>query len=207
MLDKMQHSLRARVGFFAARGTEKSIVLSHVEGCECCGGVKREVAIATPRQSGVNSDGVALSLCDFVAPEGDYVGAFAVTVSESFTKELKQLKSSGEHYKSLLMQSLGDRLVEAASEWLHEQVRKKLWGYAPAENLTIKEMYQAAYQGIRPAVGYPSLPDQKTIFPLAELLDLGKIGITLTENGAMYPQASVCGLYIASRHAKYFVIK
>ena len=207
MLDKMQHSLRARVGFFAARGTEKSIVLSHVEGCECCGGVKREVAIATPRQSCVNNEGVALSLCDFVAPEGDYVGAFAVTVSESFTRELEQLKLSGEQYKSLLMQSIGDRLVEAASEWLHEQVRKKLWGYAPAENLTIKEMYQAAYQGIRPAVGYPSLPDQKTIFPLAELLGLDKIGITLTENGAMYPQASVCGLYIASRYAKYFVIK
>ena len=207
MLDKMQHSLRARVGFFAARSTEKSIVLSHVEGCECCGGVKREVAIATPRQSCVNNDGVALSLCDFVAPEGDYIGAFAVAVSESFVEELEQLKSSGEHYKSLLMQSIGDRLVEAASEWLHEQVRKQMWGYAPAENLTIKEMYQAAYQGIRPAVGYPSLPDQKTIFPLAELLDLDRIGITLTENGAMYPQASVCGLYIASRHAKYFVIK
>ena len=207
MLDAMQHHLRARVGFFAAKGTEKSIVLSHVEGCECCGGVKREVAIATPRQSSVNSDGVALALCDFVAPEGDYVGAFAITVSESFTQELEQLKSSGEQYKSLLMQSIGDRLVEAASEWLHERVRKELWGYAPAENLTIKEMYQAAYQGIRPAVGYPSLPDQKSIFPLAELLDLGKIGITLTENGAMYPQASVCGLYIASRHSKYFVIK
>lgn len=207
MLDKMQHSLRARVGFFAARGTEKSIVLSHVEGCECCGGVKREIAIATPRQSCVNSDGVALALCDFVSPENDYVGAFAVTVSESFVEELEQLKLSGEQYKSLLMQSIGDRLVEAASEWLHEQVRKQMWGYAPAENLTIKEMYQAAYQGIRPAVGYPSLPDQKTIFPLAELLDLGKIGITLTENGAMYPQASVCGLYIASRQAKYFIIK
>ena len=207
MLDAMSHHLRARVGFFAAKGTQKSIVFSHVEGCECCGGVKREVTIATPRQSSVNSDGVALALCDFVAPEGDYVGAFAVTVSESFTEELEQLKSSGEQYKSLLMQSIGDRLVEAASEWLHERVRKELWGYAPAENLTIKEMYQAAYQGIRPAVGYPSLPDQKSIFPLAELLDLGKIGITLTENGAMYPQASVCGLYIASRHAKYFVIK
>ena len=207
MLDAMQHHLRARVGFFAAKGTQKSIVFSHVEGCECCGGVKREVSIATPRQGSVNSDGVALALCDFVALEGDYVGAFAVTVSESFTEELEQLKSSGEQYKSLLMQSIGDRLVEAASEWLHERVRKELWGYAPAENLTIKEMYQAAYQGIRPAVGYPSLPDQKSIFPLAELLDLGKIGITLTENGAMYPQASVCGLYIASRHAKYFVIK
>jgi 5-methyltetrahydrofolate--homocysteine methyltransferase len=82
-----------------------------------------------------------------------------------------------------------------------------LWGYAEGENLMVKEMYQAAYQGIRPAVGYPSLPDQRTIFPLADLLGVDEIGITLTENGAMYPQASVCGLYIASPHARYFVIK
>ena len=150
---------------------------------------------------------MALSLCDFVAPAGDYVGAFAITVSESFAEELEQLKGAGEQYQSLLMQSLGDRLVEAASEWLHEQVRKKMWGYAADENLTVKQMYQAAYQGIRPAVGYPSLPDQPAIFPLAELLGVGEIGISLTENGAMYPQASVCGLYIASRHARYFVVK
>ncbi len=207
MLDSMQHHLRARVGFFAARGTERSIVLSHVEGCECCGGVKRETTIPTPRQSQLNQEGVALSLCDFVAPVGDYVGGFAITVSESFVQELEQLKSAGEQYDALLMQSLGDRLVEAASEWLHEQVRKKLWGYAPDENLSIKQMYQAAYQGIRPAVGYPSLPDQRSIFPLSELLDISEIGIALTENGAMYPQASVCGLYIASRHARYFVVK
>jgi len=82
-----------------------------------------------------------------------------------------------------------------------------MWGYAADENLTVKQMYQAAYQGIRPAVGYPSLPDQPAIFPLAELLGVGEIGISLTENGAMYPQASVCGLYIASRHARYFVVK
>lgn len=207
MLDSMRHHLRARVGFFAARGTERSIVLSHVDGCACCGGVKRETTIPTPRQGELGADGVALSLCDFVAPEGDYVGAFAITVSESFVEELERLKSAGEQYESLLMQSVGDRLVEAASEWLHEQVRTKLWGYAAGENLTIKQMYQAAYQGIRPAVGYPSLPDQRTIFPLAELLDVEQIGITLTENGAMYPQSSVCGLYIASRHARYFVIK
>lgn len=207
LLDTMSHHLRAKVGFFSARATADSIILSHSKGCECCGGVKRETIIPTPRQSELNTDGVALSLCDFVAPEGDYVGAFAVTVSESFAEELEQLKSAGEQYQSLLMQSIGDRLVEAASEWLHREVRRKLWGYAEGENLTVKEMYQAAYQGIRPAVGYPSLPDQRTIFPLADLLGVGEIGITLTENGAMYPQASVCGLYIASPHAHYFVIK
>lgn len=207
MLDSMHHHLRARVGFFTARGTECGIILSHSDGCTCCGGVKRETTIQTPRQSELNRDGVALSLCDFVAPDGDYAGAFAITVSESFAEELEQLKGAGEQYQSLLMQSLGDRLVEAASEWLHEQVRKKMWGYAADENLSVRQMYQAAYQGIRPAVGYPSLPDQRTIFPLAELLSVGEIGISLTENGAMYPQASVCGLYIASRLARYFVVK
>lgn len=207
MIDRMSHYMRARVGFFKARGTDNSIILSHNEGCPCCGGVERETTIPTPRQSELSTDGVALSLCDFVAPEGDYVGAFAVTVSDSFVKELEQLKGTGEEYESLLMQSLGDRLVEAASEWLHEQVRKELWGYAPEEDITIRQMYQAAYQGIRPAVGYPSLPKQRTIFPLAELLDVDQIGILLTENGAMYPQSSVCGIYLASPHARYFVVK
>jgi 5-methyltetrahydrofolate--homocysteine methyltransferase len=150
---------------------------------------------------------VTLALCDFVAPEGDYVGAFALTVAQSFAQELSLLKEQGKEYEALLLQSVGDRLVEAASEWLHERVRRELWGYAPQEQLSVKEMFQARYRGIRPAVGYPSLPDQRLIFPLAELLDVEKIGISLTENGAMYPQSSVCGLYLASPHARYFVIE
>lgn len=163
--------------------------------------------IPTPRQSRPDADGVAIALSDFVAPEGDYIGAFAITVGRSFAEELEQLKASGEQYLSLLMQSVGDRLVEAASEWLHAKVRRELWGYAPDENLTPREMFRAAYEGIRPAVGYPSLPDQRTIFQLSQLLDVESIGISLTENGAMYPQASVCGLYLASRRAKYFSVK
>jgi 5-methyltetrahydrofolate--homocysteine methyltransferase len=82
-----------------------------------------------------------------------------------------------------------------------------LWGYDKDEHLTVEQMFGAAYRGIRPAVGYPSLPDQRTIFPIAELLDVEQIGISLTENGAMYPQASVCGLYLASPHARYFIIE
>ena len=206
LLSAMSHGLRARVGFFAARGTENAIVLSHDKGCRCCH-PKHETAIATPRQRIPNADGVSLALCDFVAPEGDYVGAFAITVSQTFAQELAQLKEQGKEYEALLMQSVGDRLVEAASEWLHEYVRRDLWGYAPEEQLSVKEMFRAAYRGIRPAVGYPSLPDQRTIFPIAELLDVEKIGISLTENGAMYPQASVCGLYLASPHARYFIIE
>ena len=105
-----------------------------------------------------------------------------------------------------MLQALCDRLVEAASEWLHEQVRKTIWGYAPDERLDIQDLYKAKYQGIRPAIGYPSLPDQKTMFLMDELIGLSSINIRLTENGAMYPQASVCGLYIANRKAEYFMI-
>ena len=165
-------------------------------------------AIPTPRQRTVNQAGEAVALCDFVAPKsyGDHIGAFAVTISQSFAEELEGLKASGEMYDSLLMQSIGDRLVEAASEWLHEKVRREMWGYDADENISVKEMFQARYKGIRPAIGYPSLPDQRNIFPIGALLEIEKIGISLTENGAMYPQSSVCGLYIASPHAKYFIL-
>ncbi len=210
MLDGMEgrHTLRAEVGFFPAYGTDRSIVVTHAAGCRCCGAATRRTVIETPRQSRENGQGLCLALSDFVAPEGmgDHIGAFAVTVSESFVAELERLKETGDQYGSLLMQSVGDRMAEAASEWLHARVRRELWGYAPDEELTVKQMYQAAYRGIRPAVGYPSLPDQRSIFPLAELIDFGAIGIRLTENGAMYPQASVCGLYLANPHASYFIV-
>lgn len=209
MLDGIasRHHLCAEVGFFPACGTDDSIVVSHTAGCPCCGGVTKQVTIPTPRQRHPNAGGECLALADFVAPEGmgDHIGIFAVTVSPSFAEEVERLKAAGDQYAALLMQSLGDRLAEAASEQLHARVRRELWGYAPDEDLTVKQMYQAAFRGIRPAVGYPSLPDQKTIFRLAQLLDLDSIGITLTENGAMYPQSSVCGLYLASPHARYFI--
>lgn len=164
------------------------------------------VTIPTPRQ---HHGETCRALCDYVAPAGmgDHLGVFAITVSESFTRELEALKASGDQYQSILMQSLGDRLVEAASEWLHREVRTRLWGYAPAEQLTIQEMYAAHYQGIRPAVGYPQMPDLRTIFTVKDLLNMSALGITLTENGAMYPQASECGLYIANSHAEYFTVK
>lgn len=210
MLDRIarRHHMRAEVGFFEAYGTDDAIVVKHREGCPCCGGVSRTTTIPTPRQRRPNAEGECLALADFVAPEGmgDHIGVFAVTVSPSFAEEVERLKAEGDQYAALLMQSIGDRLAEATSEMLHARVRRELWGYAPDENLTIKQMYQAAYRGIRPAVGYPSLPDQRAIFPLAQLLDFDAIGITLTENGAMYPQSSVCGLYLASPHARYFVV-
>ncbi|MCF0209568.1 MAG: 5-methyltetrahydrofolate--homocysteine methyltransferase, partial [Bacteroidaceae bacterium] len=85
-------------------------------------------------------------------------------------------------------------------------VRRTLWGYAPDEDLSPQELFKAQYQGIRPAVGYPSLPDQKLMFKLAELIDFNDLGITITENGAMYPQSSVSGLYIANPDSEYFIV-
>ena len=105
------------------------------------------------------------------------------------------------------MQSIGDRLAEATSEWLHQEVRRHLWGYAPNEDLSMTNLARAAFRGIRPAVGYPSLPDLRLIFPISKLLSFDTLNIHLTENGAMYPLSSICGLYISHPQAKYFVVE
>lgn len=149
-------------------------------------------------------DAPTRSLADYVLPADDYAGAFAVTVD--LTDVRSRFESEGDSYMSLLTESMAHRLAEAASERLHSLVRREIWGYAKDETLTPAEMFQAHYSGIRPAVGYPSMPDQKLTFELNQLLDLNKIGITLTENGAMSPSATVCGLYIAHPEASYFMI-
>ena len=107
-------------------------------------------------------------------------------------------------YMRMLAQTLADRLAEATAERLHEQVRKEFWGYAPEEQLSIPEMLAERFQGIRPAVGYPSLPDTSLNFIIDRLLDMQGIGIRLTEHGAMRPHASVSGLMISHPQARYF---
>jgi cobalamin-dependent methionine synthase I len=107
-------------------------------------------------------------------------------------------------YQKMMMQLLADRLAEAAAERMHEEVRKHYWGYASEENLTIAEMQQERFQGIRPAVGYPSLPDMSLNFLLDDLLDMQQVGIRLTESGMMCPHASVSGLMFAHPQARYF---
>jgi cobalamin-dependent methionine synthase I len=113
---------------------------------------------------------------------------------------------SDDAYKHLLVQTLSDRLAEAATEKMHEYVRRKAWGYAPDEHLRIPELLIERFQGIRPAVGYPSLPDQSVNFLIDKLLGMNEIGISLTENGAMRPHASVCGLMFAHTAAEYFAV-
>lgn len=106
--------------------------------------------------------------------------------------------------QKMMAQTLSDRLAEAAAERMHEEVRRHYWGYAPAERLTMEEIHAGHYQGIRPAVGYPSLPDTSVNFILQELLNINEIGVRLSESGMMVPHASVSGLMIAHPQAHYF---
>lgn len=143
-----------------------------------------------------------LCLSDFVRPLSsgvDTAGVFASTVHIAPERTYEQ-----DPYKHLLVQTLAGRLAEAATENMHRYVRKEAWGYAKDENLSVKDLLAEKWQGIRPAVGYPSLPDQSVNFILNDLLDMQQIGITLTENGAMHPHASVSGLMLAHPAARYF---
>ena len=140
-----------------------------------------------------------LCLADFISPDGDKLGIFATSVDHGL-----ELDFDSDPYQKMLMQLLADRLAEATAERMHEEVRKKYWGYAPNEQLTIAEMLVEKFQGIRPAVGYPSLPDTSLNFVIDELLDMKQVGIRLTESGAMKPHASVSGLMMAHPQARYF---
>lgn len=131
----------------------------------------------------------------------DTVGAFATTIDENMEQPFES-----DDYKLMLVKTLGERLAEAAAEKVHETIRKSVWGYAKDEHLTMKQLLNEDYQGIRPAVGYPSLPDISVSFLLDELLDMKRIGIKLTENGMMQPHASVCGLMFAHPASRYFSV-
>ena len=146
-----------------------------------------------------------LCLSDFVRPLNsgikDKIGIFAATIDA----EMEGLYQE-DAYKKMLVQTLADRLAEATIEKAHEHIRKVVWGYAPNESLTMNELLNETYQGIRPAVGYPSLPDQSIIFVLNQIVSMEQIGIELTEHGMMQPHASVCGLMFSHPAANYFSV-
>lgn len=148
-------------------------------------------------------------LSDYVAPKEsgkiDYVGGFAVTAGIGMKKWVEEAKDEGDDYRSILLQTLSDRLAEAFAEVMHIKVRKELWGYAPDENLSKEEIWKMKYEGIRPALGYPACPEhseKQELFRLLEATD--RTGISLTENFAMYPTASVSGQYFAHPDSFYF---
>ena len=198
---------------------------AHSEGDDLI--VDGKVRIPLLRQQHVGKSGYTLCLSDFIKedhrknedtnsknntlhtkpytlnpiPTNDItntIGIFATTVSQPSNFHLSSF-----HFQ---FSTLADRLAEATAEKMHEEVRKHYWGYAKDECLTMRELHEEHFQGIRPAVGYPSLPDQSINFLIDELLHLSDIGITLSENGAMSPHCSVSGLMFAHPKAHYFSI-
>lgn len=165
-----------------------------------------EVRFPLLRQQRPSSkDGICWCLADFVRPlsygQWDRVGLFATT-----THAEKVQAEACDVYYQMIVQTLCDRLSEAAAEKMHEEVRKKQWGYAPDECLDMAALHAERFQGIRPAVGYPCLPDQSVVFLIDRLAGLSRIGICLTDTGAMHPSASTCGLIIAHPQARYFSV-
>ena len=146
-----------------------------------------------------------MCLADFVRPlsQGipDHIGVFATSIDSAVEHDF-----CDDDFQRMLAQTLADRLAEATAEVLHLQVRRSLWGYAPDEQLSIEQLLREDFQGIRPAVGYPSMPDTSINFIIDRLIDIKRIGIRLTESGAMKPHASVSGLMFAHPKARYFDI-
>jgi len=201
MLDKLVEMkaefVKAVYGFFPANSEGDSVLIDGVKFPMLRQQVKRE-------------DEIYKSLADYIMPaaEGrtDYIGAFVVTAGAGADYLQNKYEEEGDTYKAMLLQTLTDRMAEAATEYLHEKVRKEYWGYAADESFTMADLYRVKYQGIRPAIGYPSLPDQLQNFTLDELLNMSQIGVKLTENGAMAPTATVSGLFFAHPESNYFQI-
>lgn len=172
------------------------------------------VRIPMLRQQHPSADGKpCLCLADFVRPlhpgedsrkdagleKRDKIGVFCATVDGTATDRYRK-----DEYQSMLAQTLCDRLAEATAERMHEEVRRKYWGYALDEQLTMEQTHREQYQGIRPAVGYPSIPDTSVNFALDGLLDMKEVNIRLTETGMMTPHASVSGFMFAHPKSHYF---
>ncbi len=152
-----------------------------------------------------------ISLADFVAPDSsrkqDYLGAFAVTAGLGIEPLIAKFEEDHDDYNSIMIKAIADRLAEALAEYMHQKTRKELWGYAKEESLDNTELIREKYQGIRPAAGYPACPDHTEKAKLWELLNVEEYtGISLTESFAMYPTASVSGLYFAHPQSKYFAV-
>ncbi|MGL4397266.1 MAG: vitamin B12 dependent-methionine synthase activation domain-containing protein, partial [Hyphomicrobium sp.] len=149
------------------------------------------------------------ALADFIAPKetgvADYIGAFAVTAGIGEEEAIEKHIKKTDDYTRIIAKALCDRFAEAFAEAMHHKVRKELWGYAKSENLSNDDLILEKYQGIRPAPGYPAQPDHTEKATLWQLMDVeAKAGITLTESYAMWPGASVSGLYLAHPESQYF---
>ena len=188
-----RYHTHAAFGLFEANGDMDDIVIG-------------DTRLPMLRQQRKADDGEPnMCLADFVRPlsQGipDHIGGFATSIDSAVEHDF-----CDDDFQRMLAQTLADRLAEATAEVLHLQVRRSLWGYAPDEQLSIEQLLREDFQGIRPAVGYPSMPDTSINFIIDRLIDIKRIGIRLTESGAMKPHASVSGLMFAHPKARYFDI-
>nr|WP_154928697.1 methionine synthase [Pantoea agglomerans] len=163
------------------------------------------------RQQTEKADFANYCLADFVAPKSagkaDYLGAFAVTGGLEEDALAAAYDLQHDDYNKIMVKALADRLAEAFAEYLHERVRKVIWGFAPNENLSNDELIRECYQGIRPAPGYPACPDHTEKAAIWTLLGVEEqIGMTLTESYAMWPGAAVAGWYFSHPDSRYFAV-
>ncbi|TKG14482.1 methionine synthase [Vibrio lentus] len=163
------------------------------------------------RQQTEKPKGFNYCLSDYIAPKdsgkADWIGGFAVTGGIGERELADEYKAKGDDYNAIMIQAVADRLAEAFAEYLHKEVRKDIWGYSPDENLSNDDLIREKYQGIRPAPGYPACPEHTEKGTLWELMDVEKaIDMSLTTSYAMWPGASVSGMYFSHPDARYFAI-
>ncbi|MEW6091812.1 MAG: vitamin B12 dependent-methionine synthase activation domain-containing protein, partial [Pseudomonadota bacterium] len=206
MVEEKWLKARAVIGFWPANEVG-------IDDIELYTGDDRKETLATfhslRQQMKRTSERANFALADFVAPKesgiADYVGAFCVSAGFGEDDVAKDFKAKNDDYRAILSQALADRLAEAFAEHMHERVRREFWAYAPDEKLSNAELIEEKYQGIRPAPGYPAQPDHTEKATLFRLLDAEeKIGVKLTESYAMWPGASVSGLYFSHPQSEYF---
>ena len=186
---------KAVIGFWPAKRSSDDIVLE-----------SGEVFHTLRQQMMKDNERANFALSDFVAEAGDHIGGFAVTSGPEAEQIAKEFEAKGDDYSSIMVKALADRFAEAMAEYMHEQVRKTHWGYASDEDLDNEALIKEAYEGIRPAPGYPCQPDHTEKETLFRLLQADRIGMELTTSFAMTPAAAVSGLYIAHPEAIYFAV-
>ena len=210
MLDTViaNQSLQAKgvIGLFPANRQDDDVVIYADESRQETLGVAHHLRQQTDKPKGAN-----YCLSDFLAPVGsginDYVGAFAVTGGIGEDELAASYEEKGDDYNAIMVKAVADRLAEAFAEYLHEQVRKQYWGYAPDESLSNDDLIREKYQGIRPAPGYAACPEHTEKQLIWDLLNAEEhTGMKLTESYAMWPGASVSGWYFAHPEARYFAV-
>lgn len=193
------------VGIFPASSVDDDIEIYSDETRSEVAYVQRTIRQQTKKAQGIPN----LALADFIAPKGsgknDFIGGFVVTSGLNIDERVIAFEKDHDDYNSIMLKALADRLAEAFAEYLHEKVRKEIWGYDTQEELSNEELIKENYKGIRPAPGYPACPDHTEKIGLFKLLNATELtGVSLTDSLAMLPAASVSGWYFGNSQSKYF---